>query len=132
MHGPGAVDGALSCTTDNFFKSTRLFKIRRIGFLQIRSRATYSRFYAHAGGTLQYKIKGGMEDYALSFELLVDMRPRRRHGVVSAGGRSGFYVCGPCARIASAPGVGVAGACVWRLLHHMCISGALTPPQRFR
>jgi hypothetical protein len=86
VNGPGAVNDTLLCTTYYSFKPTRLFKIRRTGVVQIRSRATgcgsfkpsglYSHFHAHIGGA-QYKIRGRMEDLSLPFEL-VDIRPRRR------------------------------------------------------
>lgn len=81
MNGPGAINDTLLCTSHYFFKSTRLFKTRRIGFAQIRSwvvahsnRGDYipfSRTYRQA----QYKLEVEWK-IAQSFEL-VDICPRR-------------------------------------------------------
>ena len=114
MHGPGAVSDALLCTTDDFFKSTRLFKIRRIGFLQIRSRVTaysnpadYIPVFTPVQAMHNIKLKVEWKVILLSFEL-VDIRPRHQCAVGTTGrrGRPDFVFAGPALGLPALSGLG--------------------------
>lgn len=74
----------------DFSKSTRVLKIRRIGFLQIRSRARpylnpadYIPVFTPAQAIGNTKIKVEWKITRSSFEL-ADIRPRSRHAMVPA------------------------------------------------